>query len=137
MNILGFQLSPGQIIGFIKQHLFEQRLEKTCLWGFQPGPTQTRLYNQKMARGLKNLNLGNREIVLCVYSENKGTVHLHSYSDLCCKNRFSHDASYLSWENGFFETDLYGPPSFFRMFKLLLKELNFIFLLYVYLWRFK
>ena len=27
------------------QSLYELRCEKTCLWGFQPGPTQTGLYN--------------------------------------------------------------------------------------------
>ena len=31
-------------------------------------------------------------------------------------------------ENLLFETDLSGPPSFFRIFSLLLKELNFILL---------
>ena len=30
-------------------------------------------------------------------------------------------------ENLFFETDLSGPPSFFRIFSLLLKELTCIF----------
>ena len=32
---------------------FELRCEKTGLRGFQPGPTQTGLYSQKRARGLK------------------------------------------------------------------------------------
>ena len=27
------------------QMVYEPRCEKTCLWGFLPGPTQTRLYS--------------------------------------------------------------------------------------------
>ena len=37
-------------------HMFELHCEKTCLWGFQPGLTDTQkraVHPQKMARGLK------------------------------------------------------------------------------------
>ena len=39
--------------------LYEPRSEKTGLWGFRPGPTQTRLYSHR--RWLEALNFGFRK----------------------------------------------------------------------------
>ena len=73
------------------------RCEKPGLRGFRPGPTQTGLYNQKMARVLKFRILV--EEVLCYPgSENKGADQLRGYREadlrLCfrvyAKSRFSH-----------------------------------------------
>ena len=44
-NVPKFLVRHGsQLINYL---LYEQRHEKTCLWSFQPGPTQTRLYNHR------------------------------------------------------------------------------------------
>ena len=43
---------------------YEPRHEKTCLWGFQPGPTQTEQYSHKRWLEAGNLDLGSRGIIL-------------------------------------------------------------------------
>ena len=47
-----------------KNVLFEPRCEKTGLWGFQPGPTQTGLYNHTGWLEAEISYLGSRGIVL-------------------------------------------------------------------------
>ena len=75
---------------------FEVRREKTCILGFQPGLTQTRLYSYM----LKISNLESREIVLC--RVNKAADQLRGYRtadlSLCfcmCKKQFSHDVAHI------------------------------------------
>ena len=75
-----------------KQLSIEPRCEKTGLRGFRPGPTQTGLYSNKMARGLKfRVKVG--EGLHYPYGENKGGDQLRGYREadlrLCfciCKN---------------------------------------------------
>ena len=44
--------------------LYEGRHEKTHLWGFRPGPTQNRLYNERRQLETAILDLGRRGTVL-------------------------------------------------------------------------
>ena len=61
--------------------LYEPRREKTCLWGFEPGPTQARLYSHR--RWLRGLKFWIKEIEGFYYpcSENKDADQLSRYSE--------------------------------------------------------
>ena len=50
----------------LKRTFIEPRCEKTGLWGFRPGPTQTRLHSDRRWWRLEIMYLGRREIVLSV-----------------------------------------------------------------------
>ena len=74
--------------------IYEPRCEKTGLRDFGPGPTQTRLQIQKMARGLK-FRIKKVEGLDYLCSENKGADQLRGCREadlrLCfhiCKKRF-------------------------------------------------
>ena len=75
----------------------EPHCEKTCLWGFQPGPTQTGLYGHR--RLLETLKLGIREyrdctiyvaktkvLISCVVTAQLICIFVFAYA----KSRFSH-----------------------------------------------
>ena len=59
--------------------LFELRHEKTCLWGFQPGPTKTGLY---IHRWLDASNFGFRQKRDCtIYvAKTKALIHYGNIS---------------------------------------------------------
>ena len=81
---------------FNKAFIYERRHEKTCLWGFRQGPTQT-IQPQKMATGLKILDFGSKGLVLsmkqkkmlisCVVTLQLVWTFVFAYA----KSRFSHD----------------------------------------------
>ena len=72
----------------------ESQREKTCLWGFRPGPTKNQAVQpQKMAIGLK-FRIKEVESLYDLCSQNRGI-------DLClvyasAKSRFSHDVAHLT-----------------------------------------
>ena len=85
----------------------EPHPKKTCLRGFHPGLTQTRLYShRKMAVGALDFIFKDKEGLYYLCSKNKGTGQLRGYgaANLClcfrmCKNnRFSHDGAHISIE---------------------------------------
>ena len=85
-----------------KISIFEPRCEKTGLRGFQPGPTQTRLYNH--TRWLEALNFLYRKKRDCtIYvAKTKALIRFAVTAKLICvfvfayaKSRFSHDAAYF------------------------------------------
>ena len=91
--------SAAVIVGSMKPCIIiEPRCEKTGLRGFRPGRTQTGLYSDKMAGGLKF----RIQIVEGLYypcSENKGADQLRGncvFVFAYAKSRFSHDAAQLS-----------------------------------------
>ena len=63
------------IITVVGSEPYEPRCEKTILWGFGPGLTQTDLYSHR--RRLEALNFGSTK--KRNYSENKGADKLRSY----------------------------------------------------------
>ena len=72
--------------------IFEPCHEKTCLRGFRPGLTETRLYSQRRWLGLK---FGIKEVDVYVLhylcSENKGSA---SFVFAYARSRFSHDKAH-------------------------------------------
>ena len=80
---------------FVLSSIFEPCHEKTCLWGFRPGLTQTGLYSLK--RGLK---FGFRKCRDCtIYvAKTKALITTQPaplFSHIL-KSRFSHEAAPLS-----------------------------------------
>ena len=121
--------------------------EKTCLWGFRPGPTQTGLYSHRrwlkfsdlgrivlhVFHNLCNKNKGADQIPYEPHSEKTGFLHmrkqrrrsaplfsLHKQSDLVGnpEDRFSHNEAHIYTKSRFFMMQLKGFASYSRRNKV-------------------
>ena len=73
----------------VQDDLNEPRSEKTGLWDFRPGPTQTRLYSHR--RWLEAWNFELRKTMDCTICVAKTKALCFAYAT----NRFSHDAAQI------------------------------------------
>ena len=72
---------------------YEPRCEKTCLRGFRPGPTQTRLCSHRNAKRLEISDLVKGLYYPC--SANKGADQLRAFVFAYAKSQFSHDVAHI------------------------------------------
>ena len=86
-----------------EQVRFVPHREKTCLWGFPPGLTQTRLHSHRRWTGAWNLGFRKKRDCTIYVAIRKALISCAVTAQLTCtfvfayaKSRFSHDATHSS-----------------------------------------
>ena len=83
--------------------IIEPRHEKTCLWGWRPGKTQTGLFSSRDQLGSWNIEFRKKRYYTIKAANNKGADQTAWMRRLICtfvvciwqKNRFSHDLAHI------------------------------------------